>query len=306
MSRTLLVAGATGKQGGAVVRALLSDSSKASNFTVLAVTRNVDSAGAGKLTAKYPSIKLVQGDLDDVPALFQNAKKVTSQPIWGVFSVQPLASGNAHDKEQTQGIALIDESLKQGVEHFVYSSVERGGDEKSWQNPTPVPHFISKHNIEQHLKETAGNKMGWTILRPVAFMDNFAPNFPTKVFLAALRDTLGEKKLQLIATKDIGAFAARAFENPQEWNHKAVGLAGDELNYEGLDEVITKTTGSSAGATFGFLGSAFLWAVPEMAKMIQWFKTDGYAADIPKLRKIDPKLLDLKTWLKEESTFETK
>jgi len=53
----------------------------------------------------------------------------------------------------------------------VYSSVERGGDEKSWENPTLIPHFASKHRIELHLREAAEDKMMWTILRPTAFME---------------------------------------------------------------------------------------------------------------------------------------
>jgi hypothetical protein len=78
--------------------------------------------------------------------------------------------GNAAT-EEAQGRALVDEAVANGVEWFVYSSVDRGGDEKSWDNPTPIPHFISKHNIELYLREKAGDKMMWSILRPTAFMD---------------------------------------------------------------------------------------------------------------------------------------
>jgi nucleoside-diphosphate-sugar epimerase len=72
---------------------------------------------------------------------------------------------------------MVDGALAAGVKFFVYTSVERGGNDKSYDNPTNVPHFISKHNIEHHLVENAGDKMQWTILRPVAFMDVSA--FPT-------------------------------------------------------------------------------------------------------------------------------
>ena len=63
-------------------------------------------------------------------------------------------------------------------------------------------------------------------------MDNLAPGFPTQVFMAALRDTLGDKALQWVATADIGTFAKLAFCSPQEYNHKALGLAGDEHSWE--------------------------------------------------------------------------
>ncbi|KAK5138861.1 hypothetical protein LTR04_004121 [Oleoguttula sp. CCFEE 6159] len=306
MSKALLITGATGKQGGAVIDALLSLPSS-SDFTILAVTRDTNSGGAKKLAAKSDSIKLVQGNLDDIPELFRNATEVAKQPIWGVYSVQiSMGKGVTVESEMKQGNGLIDESVKQGVKHFVYSSVERGGDEKSWNDPTPVGHFTSKYHIEQHLREAAGDKMGWTVLRPVAFMDNLAPGFPTKVFMTALRDTLAGKPLQWVATSDIGVFAAKAFEKPQEYNHKALGLAGDELDFDGLSRAFKNKTGYPAGTTFSMLGSALMWGVAEMGTMVTWFKTDGYAADIPKLRKIHPGLMNMETWLEKKSPFVTK
>lgn len=85
MSKTLLITGATGKQGGSVIAALLK--AKA-DFEILAVTRDASSGGAQKLLAKSSNIKIVEGNLDNVEKIFDNARKVTSQPIWGVFSVQ--------------------------------------------------------------------------------------------------------------------------------------------------------------------------------------------------------------------------
>jgi uncharacterized protein YbjT (DUF2867 family) len=87
MSKSILVFGATGQQGGATVKALLA-SPRASEFTILAVTRNATSAPAKKLEAQ--GVKIVQGDLDDVPAIFDTAEKVAGRKIWGVFSVQVL------------------------------------------------------------------------------------------------------------------------------------------------------------------------------------------------------------------------
>jgi NmrA-like family protein len=73
--------------------------------------------------------------------------------------------------EEAQGKSLVDEAIANGVEYFVYSSVDRGGDAKSWDTPTDIPHFVSKHHIELHLREKAGDKMMWSILRPTVFMD---------------------------------------------------------------------------------------------------------------------------------------
>ncbi len=85
MSRAILVTGATGKQGGAVIAALLAQ--KAS-FQMLALTRDSSSASARRLASQSPNITLIEGNLDDARSVFEKAKKSTSAPIWGVFSVQ--------------------------------------------------------------------------------------------------------------------------------------------------------------------------------------------------------------------------
>ncbi|KAF2838283.1 NmrA family protein-like protein [Patellaria atrata CBS 101060] len=303
MSKVILVTGATGKQGGAVIKSLLSSPTK---YNILAVTRDPSSSSAQKLAAKSPSVKPIKGDLNDVPSLFAAAKEVSSEPIWGVYSVQiSQGKGASHEGEIRQGISLVDESIKNSVKHFVYSSVDRGGESKSWENETPIPHFQTKHKIEHHLRDNAG-AMSWTILRPAAFMDNLTPEFQSKVFLAALTNKMGDKKLQWVATEDIGAFAAKSFDNPEEWNHKAISLAGDELNAAEVSRAIQNTTGTPFKATFSILGSALMWAMKEFDHMISWFAAEGYGADIQQLRKIHPGLKDMESWLKETSDFDTK
>jgi uncharacterized protein YbjT (DUF2867 family) len=308
-TKAILLTGATGKQGGSVLKQLATHATKA-EFTLLAVTRNTTSASAQKITERYPDVLLVQGDLNDAPALFESAKqtlKAAGKPeqIWGVYSVQvSLGPGVTFEGEIQQGKALIDESLKHGVSHFVYSSVDRGGNAKSFDTQTPIPHFQSKHQIEQYLLQQAGSKgdkMGWTILRPVAFMDNLEPGMPTKVFLAALRDTLQEKPLQWISIDDIGLFGAKAFREPEAWNARAEGLAGDELTFDELSGCFQRVMGSPAPATFGILGSVLKWAVTEVNIMINWFKTDGYGVDINRLRGEEPELCGFERWLKERS-----
>jgi len=305
MSKAILVTGATGKQGGSVVDALVA-SPKTSDYIILAVSRDAHGAGAQKLVKKANNIRIVGGNLDDVPGLFDEAKKVAGQDIWGVYSVQvSMGPGVTFEGEIKQGNALIDESVKRGVKQFVYSSVERGGDETSWNNPTPIEHFKSKHQIEHHLKENAGN-MPWTILRPVAFMDNLAPGMQSRVFLTAMRDSLNGKPNQWVAVHDIGAFAARAFDEPEEHNHKAIGLAGDELTFDQQQEIFARKTSAPLTPVFGFMGSFLKYMVTELGLMLNWFGTDGYKVDIQKLRQSKPDLLDFETWLEKKSPFPAK
>lgn len=305
MSRGILVTGATGKQGGATVDALLASPSGSSDFTILAVTRSPNSASAQSLISKSPNIKILSGDLNDVPGLFNSAKAVHSN-IWGVFSVQvPMGKGQTTQTEEIQGKALVDEALKHGIKQFVYSSVERGGEKTSFDNPTPIPHFISKHNIEHHLVEKAqGTDMNYTILRPVAFMENWSSGFFGKMFGAMWSSALpADRKLQLISVQDIGYFAAQAFTNPDQYRNRAVGLAGDELTLDQANKIFMEKTGSPAPATYGFLGAGLMWGVKEVGTMFGWFRDVGYGVDIPALKKEHPGLLSLGDWIEKHSAF---
>lgn len=210
--------------------------------------------------------------------------------------------------EEAQGKSLIDISIAQKVKHFVYTSVDRGGS-KSITNPTPIPHFISKHNIELHLIDKAGKNgeiMSWTILRPTAFLNNFTNDFMGKGFATMFRISLKEKPLQLIAVSDIGIFAAEAFEKPAEFNAKALSLAGAEITFDQANEIFKEKTGNDVPTTFGFLVSAILWGVKEVGTMFEWFYTDGYGADIAELKRMHPGLLDLGMWLEKEGAFPLK
>ncbi|KZN83462.1 Ubiquitin carboxyl-terminal hydrolase isozyme L3 [Penicillium chrysogenum] len=284
-----------GKQGGSLINNLLK---KNASFKILAVTRDINSASAKELAQKSSSITLIQGNLDDPAAIFKNAERV-----WGVFSVQTTNPRN--DDERRQGIALIDESIKQGVKHFVYSSVDRGG-EKSDRNPTAIPHFIFKHEIEKHLMEKAkGTDMQWTILRPVAFFENFTPDYFGKVFTTAWQMTLKGKPLQLIATSDIGFFAARAFMNTGESKNRAFSLAGDELTFEQMSEIFKDLTGKNVPTTFRIPVWLMMAAVKDLGVMFRWFRDEGYGADVPAVKRLNPSLKTFGDWLKEDSQFET-
>ena len=206
--------------------------------------------------------------------------------------------------EETQGKALIDESIRQKVKFFVYSSVDRGGEERSFQNPTKIPHFIKKHNIEHHLVDRSkGGNMDWVVLRPVAFFENLTPDFFGKVFTTCFKMALAGKPLQLVATSDIGYFGAEALLNPEKYKGRALSLAGDELTFEGMGLIFEQKTGRPLPMTFRPVCSLFMAMMKDMGYMFQWFRNEGYKADIPKLREIHPEMMDFSTWLKKESGF---
>lgn len=118
--KTLLITGATGNQGGAVIDALLKLPSPFVR-TIFAVTRDAWSPAAQRLAARSDKIKLVEGDLDDVPKLFRAAARANrGRPIYGVYSVQvSRGPGVTPENEVKQGKDLVDEAIATGVRHFV-------------------------------------------------------------------------------------------------------------------------------------------------------------------------------------------
>ncbi|KAL9622975.1 MAG: hypothetical protein Q9160_002693 [Pyrenula sp. 1 TL-2023] len=303
-SRTFLITGATGKQGGAVLRALL-EQSPSSPPNILAITRNPSSTSAKRLTSISSTVSLIQGDLDDCPAIF---KSLSGRAVDGVFSVQmPAISWRGIDTENetVQGNALINAAADYGVKHFVFSSVDRGGPRLSAEDDTNVPHFASKARIERHLIERAkSSDMTYTILRTVGFFDNLVKGFEGKFFTTGLWSSLPQgKKLQLISTKDIGIFGAKALLDPSAYQNEALTIAGDELDFSQGTKVFEETIGMTMPMTYGLIASFMKWMIPDLGFMSRWFNTVGFGADIPSVRKRHPGLLDFKRWLQEESQF---
>ncbi|KAF2188606.1 NAD(P)-binding protein [Zopfia rhizophila CBS 207.26] len=298
MSKTLLITGATGKQGGAVIKALAG-----SGFEILALTRNPSSPSAQKLSQRSSNVKLLQGDLDNPTAIFHNSQEVTSNPIWGVFSVQVNVVGSGGKTEEQQGKALIDAALAANVKFFIYTSVDRGGPRSS-SNPTPVPHFAAKHNIEKHLEQKAANSsMQFTVLRPTSFMDGLVNDFQGQVMVSMWKTAMRDKPMQLIATCDIGWFAAQAFKCPNEFAGRYLSLAGAELTFDQANEIFKRRFGRDMPSTYGILASILLWIVKEAGETFKWLSEDGYGADIEELKRMYPDLMDFRIWLEKESNF---
>lgn len=292
-AKRILVVGATGKQGGAVIDALLKQSPK-SNFQILALTRTTDSPRA-KTLAQNPLISIIQGDPHDPKAIFAQAS-----PIDAVFCV--TVHGKDGD-EEAQAAGLIDASIANGVKHFVFTSADRGGEGVSDETPTDVPHIATKHRIEEYLKKaTAGTDMTWTFLRPVTFMENLTPDFVGKGF-GAMWNQVGSRPIQLVAAKDIGYFGAAALLEPDRFRGRAVGIAGDRLNFEDACRIFKEVTGKDMPATFCLVGTVLKKAMPDIGAMFDWFKTEGCNVDIEACREEFPELQDFATWLRKSSGF---
>lgn len=272
-AKTILVVGATGKQGGAVTHHLL-----AQGWKVRALVRDPRKPTARELLQR--GVELVPGNLDQTETLSE-----ALHGVYGIFSMQPDTLQNPAT-EITQGKRLVNAARAQGIQHFVYSSI--GGADRN----TNIPHFESKWQIEQYIRAL---NIPATILRPVFFMDNFHIMFGSAIQEGVLAWALpAERRLQMIAVADIGAFAALAFAQPQRFLGQALELAGDELSMLQIAEAFSRVLEKEVhyvemSRTQGYS--------PEMVRYLDWLSTSGFRADIPALRAIYPELMTFERWL---------
>lgn len=282
----VLVIGATGQQGGGAARALLKR-----GWPVRALVRDPAKPAARQL--RDAGASLATGDLDDRASV-----QAAMRSAHGVFLALTMMSGpritlEGVAAEQRRGKAVAELAREAGIAHLVYSSI-RGADQR-----TGIPHLESKARIEEHI---AALRLPATILRPVTFMDNFASfNRPTVqgrelVISLALRP---QTPLSLIATRDIGEFAAIAFDRPGRFIGQHVEIAGDYLTGPAIAAVFARVCGMPS--RFRQVPIEQLRAFDEeVAKMFEWADTrEASEPDFAALRAEHPGLMTLETWLRE-------
>ena len=175
------------------------------------------------------------------------------------------------------------------MEHFVYSSVG------SAHRQTGIPHFESKWEVEEHVRQIG---LPYTTLRPVWFMQNWEMMRGVVLGGTLAQPLDPDKPFQQVAVEDVGAFAAIAFERPDEWIGREVDLAGDEQTMPEIAE----TFGRVAGKKIGY------YQVPwdqfedqmgeEFARQYRWFNNVGYEADIAALQQEYPDLTSFERYLR--------
>jgi len=276
-SRVIQVTGATGHQGGAVLRKL-----RERGFPVRALTRDPDQDKARSLTGH--GTEVVRGDLDD-PASLTRAL----EGVYGVFSVQGWSGGGV-EGEVRQGIQLADAAKRSRISHFVYSSVA------SADRHSGIPHFESKLRIEEHIR---GTGMHFTIVRPGFFMENWLGMRQQIEQGEVALPLKAETRLQMIAVDDIGGFVTLAFEKPGTYQGQTRELAGDELSMGEIAERL----GRAAAREVRYRQVPWdQWEAqvgPELTQMWRWFEESGYSVDIAKVRQEYPQLTGFDRWLSE-------
>lgn len=275
----VLVTGATGKQGSAVVHRLRERGHK-----VRALTRSADSAAAKTVAAQ--GVEIAAGNLEDRGSLDRALEGMDALFLMGT----PYETGIA--TEIRQGVTAADAARAKNV-YVVYTSV--GSADKA----TGIPHFDSKYEVEKHIRQIG---LRAAIIAPVYFMEN-ATTFTLEqlkqgVYAMALD---ANRKLAQIAVDDIAAAAVAALEHPERFAGTRYDLAGDELTGNDAVAILSRVT----GRPFSY------FAVPidvirqgggDVATMYEWFDRVGYTVDKAQLARDFPEVAwhSFEAWAKQQ------
>jgi uncharacterized protein YbjT (DUF2867 family) len=262
----VVVAGATGQQGGAVVDHLLDGNH--GDFEVYALSRSPESDACQVLEERGATT--VGSDLSD-----KETFRSTVENADGVFCVTSFAHAGT-DGEIEHGTNMAEVAADVGIEHFVFSSV--GGAERD----SGVPHFESKYQVEQRISEL---DLPATIIRPAAFMQNFEGQREA-ILDGTLAGPLEEGvSLQRVDVDSVGALTAEAFADPERYRDEAIELASDEHTLEEAAAVFSEVTGVDVEAEHLSPEVARGQIGEEYTIMYEWFNEHGYGADIKALRR---------------------
>ena len=302
--RIIAVFGATGAQGGGLVRAIAAD--KNGPFTVRAITRNPKSDKARALVDL--GVEVVAGDTDNpstlTPAL---------AGAYGAFCVTNFWEHLDADREGRQATAMARATKAAGVQHVVWSTLE---DVRKWvplddaRLPTlyrkyKCPHFDSKGEMDDVFTKEAAPT---TFMRAAFYWDNFIyfGMGPRKAddgnLVLAL--PLGGAKLPGIGAEDIGKCALGIFREGTKTVGSYIGVAGETLSGEEMASKMGRAMGKTinfydvpfdAFRKLGFPGAEDLG---NMFQFQQMFAEEFYKARDPKRsRELNPELLNFDAWL---------
>jgi uncharacterized protein YbjT (DUF2867 family) len=302
--KIIAVTGATGAQGGGLVRAILRD--PAGGFAARAITRNVASDKARALAAA--GAEVVAADVGDEESL-----KRAFVGAHGVFCVTFYWEHFSPEKELAHATNMARAAKHAGVRHAIWSTLE---NTRNWvpleDNRMPtlmgrykVPHFDAKGEADDVFRKLG---VPTTFLLTSFYWENFiffgsGPKRGPDGKLA-LTFPLDDKKLPGIATEDIGKSAYAIFKRGQEFIGKTVGIAGEHLTGSQMAAALTKALGQEVRYNavppevyrgFGFPGA------DDLGNMFQ-FKRDFQplfcgARDPKFARSLNPELQTFDQWL---------
>ena len=307
--KIIAVMGATGSQGGGLVRAILSDPN--GGFAARAVTHQPDSDKAKEL-AKMGA-EVVAADVDDAESI-----KKAFQGAYGAYCVTFFWNHFSPEKEVAHATAMAQAAKDNGLKHVIWSTLEDTrkfvplSDNRmpTLQGKYKVPHFDAKGEAD-----AAFTKLGVpvTLLLTTFYWDNaiyfgMGPKRGQDGKLA-ITFPLGDKKMAGIAAGDIGKCGYGIFKDGSKWIGKTVGIAGDHLTGQQMASAYAKALGQDVGYNavtpeayrgFGFPGAE------DLGNMFQFYSEfeDHFSKSrsLETSRALNPAMLNFEAWLAQNKS----
>lgn len=302
--KIIAVAGATGAQGGGLVRAIQADAN--GPFRARAITRDPDSPAVQQLRAI--GAEVVQGDLDDADSIAR-----AFRGAHGAYCVTFYWAHMSPERELADARTLANAAQREGVPHVVWSTLE---DTRRWvplesdQMPTihrryKVPHLDIKGEADAFFAGTPttffltsfywDNLIGFGMNPKPDGQGGYVFTLPT-----------GDAKMPGIAAEDIGKCAYGVFKEGAGFIGKTVGIAGEHLSGAEMAAVLSDVLGINVRhhaaspeefRSYGFPGA------DDLGNMFQ-FKRDFESAwrgprDVETSRRLNPDLLTFRQWLEQ-------
>jgi uncharacterized protein YbjT (DUF2867 family) len=304
--KVIAVLGATGAQGGGLVRAILDD--PGGGFAARAITRDTGSEKAKSMAAR--GAEVVAADVDDAASL-----RKAFAGAHGAFCVTFYWAHFTPEKELAEARNMAQAAKDAGVAHVIWSTLEDTrervplGDSRmpTLMGKYKVPHFDAKGEANVAFREAG---VPTTFLLTSFYWDNLIyfgsgpkPG-PDGTLLFTM--PMGDKKLPGIAAEDIGRCAYGIFKQGREYIGKTVGIAGEHLTGTQMAAALTKALGREVRYNevtpevyrgFGFPGA------DDLGNMFQFKRdfNDAFcgARSLEVSRRLNPRLQTFEQWLAE-------
>jgi uncharacterized protein YbjT (DUF2867 family) len=304
MSKIIAVVGATGAQGGSLVRSILAD--PASDFTARAITRKANGDKADAL--RKLGAEVVEADLDDAASL---AKAFAG--CHGAYCVTNYWEHFKPEKELSQAANMAQAAKSAGLGHVVWSTLEDTRKRVPLSDPRmptlmgkyKVPHFDAKGEADAAFADAG---VPTTYLLTSFYWENFIyfGMGPKRGADGKFTLTLpmSEAALSGIAAEDIGKCAYGIFKQGGKWIGQRVGIAGEHVSGRQMALDMSQALGQQVGyfavdfntyRGFGFPGA------DDLGNMFQYYvefeREFAGARSLETARSLNPELLSFKAWL---------
>ena len=259
--KVIAVVGATGQQGGAVLRALQAGK----QFKVRALTRN---------TAKHSGLaeEVVEADLrrpESLRSAFSGA--------YGVFLVTNFQEHGARELEQAT--AAVTAAKDAGVKHFIWSTLP--DTEAISQGKLHVPHFSGKAKVDRIVRE-AGFANHTFVIAPFYYQNLTGVLGPQKQPNGSVGWSLPldptVRSIHMADITELGDIVAGAFAHPDQAGHgEYLPLVGDFLSFNEIIDTLKQQ-----GHSFSFnqvpneVFAGFFPGAAEIAEMFAYFQAHTY------------------------------